>query len=120
MPGRVRAIRGAVTLEEDTPEQVRSHVQQLVRTIFERNGIGPDEVISVIFTATDDIGSLFPATAAREMGLDGVPLMCARELDIQGGLPLCVRLLMHVETESPRVEHVYLGSAKELRRDLAQ
>lgn len=119
MPARVRAIRGATTLEEDSPEQVRARVQQLVSTILVRNSLRSEDVISILFTATEDIVSMFPATAARELGLDEVPLICARELSVKDSLPLCIRLMMHVSTDSERVNHVFLEAAKELRSDLA-
>lgn len=117
----VRALRGATTLDEDTSEQMHIRVRALVATLFERNGLGPDDVISVFLTATPDLRSAFPATAARASGLDDVALLGAQELDVEGSLERCVRVMMHVETERPRAElhHVFLEGAVKLRPDLA-
>ena len=117
----VRAIRGATTLDADTPEQIRERVQTLVGEVFERNGLSTDDVISLVVTATTDIRSAHPATAARLWGLADVPILGAQELDIDNSLRLCVRLLLHVETARPRAElhHVFLEGAVALRPDLA-
>lgn len=116
----VRAIRGATTVEADTDEQVRSRTIALLESMIERNGVAHDDIISVLFTATDDIHSLFPASAARDIGFGDIPLMCARELDITGATPLCIRVLMHLTTDRGRSElrHVYLEGASGLRDDL--
>lgn len=116
----VRALRGATTVDDDTPEQITERVVALLRAMCERNGIGHDQIISVLFTATDDLHSMFPATAARTIGLGDVPLICARELDISGGTPRCIRVLMHIEADTPRaaLRHVYLEGATGLRDDL--
>lgn len=120
MTPAVRALRGATTVDVDTPEQITERVQSLVREMLDRNGIGKDDLISVIFTATDDITSLFPATAARGVGLGDVPLLCARELAVREGTPRCIRALMQFTTTRARAElrHVYLEGAKGLRDDL--
>src|SRR5882762_626616 len=99
MSTALRALRGATTVDADTAEQVNERVVTLLEQMFARNGIDHDEVVSVIFTATDDIHSTFPAAAARKFGLGDVPLLCARELDIEGATPRCVRVLMHLMTE---------------------
>jgi chorismate mutase len=116
----VRAVRGATTVDADTEEQITERVQALVREMLARNGIEKDDLISVIFTATEDLTAIFPATAARGVGLGDVPLLCARELSVREGTPRCIRVLMHVATERPRSElrHVYLEGAKGLRDDL--
>jgi chorismate mutase len=116
----VRALRGATTLADDNVEQVNDRVQTLIKAMLERNGMSKDDVISILFTATDDIRSMFPATAARGIGLGDVPLICARELDVVSGTRRCVRILMHVATDRSRDElhHVYLEGAKGLRDDL--
>ncbi len=121
-PRAVRALRGATTVDTDTPDQLHERVQTLLQRMLDRNGIDKDECISILFTATDDIHSMFPAAAAREIGFGDVPLMCARELDIVGGTPMCVRIMMHVNTEKARRElhHVYLEGAKSLRDDLPE
>jgi len=120
MTAVLRALRGATTLEEDTAEQVNERVRGLVSSMLERNGIEHDDLVSILFTATDDVVSLFPATAARSLGLGDVPLICARELTITGAVPRCIRVLMHFYTERPREElhHVYLEGARGLRDDL--
>ncbi len=120
MPLGVRALRGATTVDADTTEQVNERVQTLVKAMLERNGVSKDDLISIVFTATDDIHSVFPAAAARECGLGDVPLLCARELDVVGGTPRCIRVLLHVNTDLPRsaLHHVYLEGARHLRDDL--
>ena len=116
----VRAIRGATQLEHDERQHLLERTTELVRTVLRENALSTDDLISIVFTATDDVRSEFPAYAARVLGLDDVPLMCARELEIEGSLPRVVRLMMHVETDLTRaaVTHVYLHGAALLRRDL--
>jgi chorismate mutase len=117
----VRAARGAITVERDDRESVLGATERLLRELLRRNGIDGAEVVSILFTATDDLRSVFPAEAARRMGLADVPLLCARELDVEGALPSVVRVLIHFSTTRPRseVEHVYLEGARTLRDDLA-
>ncbi len=116
----VRALRGATTVDEDTAEQVTERTVALLEALLDANGADHDDLISILFTATDDIHSLFPATGARKLGLGDVPLICARELDIEGGTPRCIRVLVHLHTDRTRRElhHVYLQGAKGLRDDL--
>ena len=118
----MRALRGATTVDADTPEQINERVTTLLERMLERNDVGKDDLISILFTATDDIHSVFPATAARTVGFGDVPLICARELDIVGGTPMCVRVMMHITTDKARSElhHVYLEGAKGLRDDLPE
>lgn len=120
MSPAVRALRGATTVDDDTPEQITERVGALVNEMLARNAVDKDDLISVIFTATDDVSSMFPAAAARAVGLGDVPLLCARELAIAGGTPRCIRVLMHLNTERSRAElrHVYLAGAEGLRDDL--
>jgi chorismate mutase len=122
VPTAVRALRGATTVDADTTEQITERVQSLVAEMLERNGIAKDDLISVIFTATSDIHAMFPALAAREMGLGDVPLLCAQELDIVGGAVQCIRVLMHLNTDRARDElhHIYLEGARSLRDDLPE
>ncbi len=122
MPEAVRALRGATTLDADTAEQMTARVTELLGAMFERNALTHDDVISIVFTATDDLHTMFPAAAARTVGLGDVPLLCARELDIAGATPRCVRVLMHVNTSRSRAElhHVYLEGARGLRDDLPE
>ncbi len=116
----VRALRGATTVDEDTRAQVFERVQALLTSMLERNDVHHDDLISIVFTATDDIHSCFPAEAARALGLGDVPLLCARELDIDGATPRCLRILVHLTTSRSRAElhHVYLEGASNLRDDL--
>ena len=122
MTATFRALRGATTVDEDTEQQVTERVTALLEQMFERNDIRHDDVVSVLFTATDDIHSVFPATAARKVGLGDMPLICARELDITGATPLCIRIMMHFMTEKSRTDlrHVYLAGAATLRDDLPE
>ena len=120
MSPSVRAVRGATTVEQDTPESITERVVTLLRQILERNELVEDDLISILFTATEDIVSTFPATAARSMGLGAVPLICARELAIAGSVPHCIRVMLHVTTQLSRheIHHVYLEGAQGLRDDL--
>ncbi len=120
MSTSVLALRGATTLDRDEREHLLERVEQLLAEMMSRNDLQHDDLISMLFTATDDVHSVFPALAARHMGFGDVPLICARELDITGGMPLCIRVLMHVNTARQRSElrHVYLEQARSLRDDL--
>lgn len=120
MPPAVRALRGATTLDADTTEQMKERVETLLRAMIERNGVRHDDIISIVFTATDDLHAMFPATAARAVGLGDLPLLCARELDIEGAMPRCVRILMHLSTDRvPQdLRHVYLENAQGLNDEL--
>ena len=120
MPPTVRAVRGATTVDHDNPEAITERVVALLRRILERNGLVEEDIISILFTATEDIVSTFPATAARSMGLGAVPLICARELAITGSVPRCIRVMLHVTNERTRdqIHHVYLEGAQGLRDDL--
>lgn len=117
----VRALRGATTLDEDSPEQMHARVGALVRTMFERNDVRGDDVISMFITTTPDLRSTFAAGAVRACGFDDMALLGAQEADVIDGLPRCVRVLVHVETDRPRsaLRHVYLEGARVLRPDLA-
>jgi chorismate mutase len=116
----VRAIRGATQLDRDEREHLLQRVSELVAAVLERNQLQPDEIVSMVFTATRDLRSEFPAYAARSFGIGEVPLLCAQELDVRGALPRVVRLLAHVETGRTRsdIRHVYLHGARRLRTDL--
>jgi chorismate mutase len=119
---KVRAIRGATTLDHDEREHLHERTQELVDAMLTENTLAIDDLISVFFTCTPDIVSDFPAAAARQMGLGAVPLMCAQEMAVPGALPLVIRVMVHAHTDTPRgdVVHVYLHKATTLRRDLAQ
>ncbi|MGH3332184.1 MAG: chorismate mutase [Nocardioidaceae bacterium] len=118
----VRAVRGATQLEEDVREHMLDRVAELVDDVMTANGLTVDDFISVIFTATPDLVSEFPAYAARRLGFLDVPLVCAQELDVEGSMPRVVRMMAHVETGLSRADitHVYLHGAAALRRDLAR
>ena len=120
MPATMRAVRGATTVDADDPGEITDRVVTLLTRIMEVNGLVEDDIVSILFTATEDIVSIFPATAARTMGLGAVPLICARELSIVGSVPRCIRVMLHITTERPRdqIHHVYLEGAQGLRDDL--
>ncbi len=117
-----RAIRGATRLTADDPVEMTEAVVELVSAMLERNQVDREALISVIFTATPDLTSSFPAAAARGLGLGDVPLLCAQEIDVAGALTRVVRVLAHADLDVPRseVSHVYLRGAEVLRQDLAQ
>ena len=118
---RFRGLRGAISVSADDPALILDATRELLREMVLLNGVEPDQLISVIFTATPDLTSAFPARAARELGWNDVPLLCMTEMAVPGSLPRCVRVLMHVElgANAGRGRHVYLGAAAELRPDLA-
>jgi len=122
MAERLRALRGATTLNADTRDQVIERTATLLRTMMERNDIDKSTIVSILFTATEDVHSEFPAAAARQIGISDVPLLCARELDVTDAVALCIRVLMHLYTkrESGALRHVYLEGAQPLRTDLPQ
>jgi chorismate mutase len=120
MSPAVRALRGATTVDHDTREHVQQRVVELLTAMFDRNGVDHDDLISIFFTATPDVVSVFPATAARTIGLGDVPLICAQEIAVTGSTPRCIRVMAHLTTEHDRDElhHVYLEGALGLRDDL--
>jgi chorismate mutase len=118
----VRAVRGAVQVEANESAVILAGTAELVTEVMGRNDLSTDQVISVIFSATPDLDAEFPALAARKLGFQDVPLLCCREIPVQGAMPRVVRLMMHIETEQARTEihHVYLRGAAALRLDIAQ
>ncbi len=118
----VRALRGAITVDADDPAEIRRRTIELLTALFERNHLSVDDVISVLFTATQDLTSLPPAAGARGFGLTDVPLLCAQEMPTEGGLERCIRVMLHVETDHGRdqLRHVFLRRATTLRPDLAE
>ena len=116
----VRAVRGATQVEQDQRDQVLDATTELLTEVLRRNALTSADLISVVFTATPDLHSEFPAYAARQMGITDVPLLCAAEIDVPGAMPRVLRLLAHVETDRPRADlrHVYLRGAAALRTDL--
>jgi chorismate mutase len=119
---RLVALRGATTVETDTAADVMARTGELLSALLERNGVEHDQLVSIIFTSTRDLRSAFPALAARELGLGDVPLLCAGELDVIGGNPNTIRVLLHCYSTRPRasLRHVYLHYAKHLRDDLPE
>jgi chorismate mutase len=120
LPVAVRAVRGAIQVDRDDRQQILDATTELLEAVLRRNGLAADDLISVVFTATPDLTSEFPAYAARQMGITDVPLLCATEIAVPGAMPRVLRLLAHVETELPRADlrHVYLRGAAALRTDL--
>ncbi|HEX9032421.1 MAG TPA: chorismate mutase [Streptosporangiaceae bacterium] len=118
----VRAIRGAIQVDADERAAILDGTSELVTQVLERNGLTPDDVISVIFSATADLRAEFPALAARSLGFQEVPLLCCSEIPVPGAMPRVVRLMMHVETglTKSQIQHVYLRGAAALRVDIAQ
>ena len=116
---RLRALRGAITVDENDADAILDATEELVHEVMERNELAADDMVSCIFTCTDDLDAEFPALAARRLGLDGVPLLCAREIGVPGSLPRVIRLLLHCYAEpATPARHVYLREAVALRRDL--
>ncbi|WP_331093870.1 chorismate mutase [Lacisediminihabitans sp.] len=118
----VRAIRGAIQLDSDDRDHLLRSTAELISKALHANEIDTEALISVMFTATPDVTSEFPALAARELGLGDVPLMCAVEMNVPGAMPRVIRLMALVETDTPRkyIQHTYLRGAAALRLDLAQ
>ena len=119
---RLVALRGATTVGADVAEAVMERDPGLLSSLLERNAVEHDQLVSIIFTSTRDLRSAFPALAARELGLGDVPLLCAGELDVVGGNPNTIRVLVHCYSRLPRatLRHVYLHDAKHLRDDLPE
>lgn len=119
----VRGIRGAISVEEDLPDLILEATQELLEAILQANpSLNPDDIASITFTLTTDLKSVHPARAAREMGWGQVPLLCATEIPVPDGLPKCLRVLIHWNTELPQSEirHMYLRKAIILRPDLVK
>jgi len=116
---RLYALRGAVSVEHNDSQDILDATTELMQAIMERNGLEPESVVSCIFTATNDLNAEFPAVAARALGFDRVPLLCAREIPVPRALPRVIRVLIHYYSEEGhQSQHVYLGEAKALRADL--
>ena len=119
---RVRALRGAITVDEDEPQQIIDATGELLREMLTRNEASAGDLISLVFTSTPDLVSEFPAAAARTIGISEVPLLCAQEIPVPGGVPRCIRVLIHLYTERDyaSLRHVYLRGARSLRTDLPE
>ncbi len=118
---QVRAIRGAITVPENTKDSILEGTRELLDEIINKNNIKKDDIISIIFSMTNDLNAVFPAVAARELGLTDVPLMCSNEINVPGSLKSCIRILLHLNTDKANsdMNHVYLKDAVALRPDLA-
>ena len=116
---RLRALRGAITVDDNDGDTILDATEELMRAILDQNSLDSEHLVSCIFTCTNDLDAEFPAVAARRMGLSGVPLLCAREIDVPGALPRVIRVLVHcyAEEDAPQ-RHVYLREAISLRKDL--
>jgi chorismate mutase len=119
MPQRLYALRGAISVSKDEAQEILSATTELMQEIMERNALVPEQVVSCIFTVTDDLTAEFPAVAARALGFERVPLLCAREIPVPGSLRRVIRVLFHYYAdEDHEARHVYLGEAATLRADL--
>jgi chorismate mutase len=116
------ALRGATSVEEDSGAAIVSATAELLREMLKRNGVEPGDIVSVIFTATPDLTAEFPAAAGREVGISDIPLLCSTEIDVEGAVGRCIRVLMHLYTARDRgqLRHVYLRGARQLRTDLPE
>lgn len=118
---RLRAVRGAITVDQDTSEAIRAGTAELLVSVLERNGLGAEDLVSIVFTVTPDLRADFPAVAARDLGLSQVPLLCAQEIPVAGAMARCIRVLLHCYAPAEReVRHVYLREARQLRMDLPE
>lgn len=118
-PMRLYALRGAISVERNDAGEILDATTQLMRAIMERNALAPEQVVSCIFTTTEDLDAEFPAVAARALGFEQVPLLCAREIPVPGSMPRVIRVLIHYHaTNGHAPDHVYLRNAATLRADL--
>jgi chorismate mutase len=124
-PGKVmkcRGVRGATTIAANTREDILTATRQLLALMIRRNGIESSDVASALFSTTPDIDAEFPALAARQLGWLDVPLLCSHEMAVPGSLPMCIRVMIHWNTDKPQneIEHIYVRDAKRLRPDLSK
>lgn len=116
---RLFALRGATSAQRNDSDAILDATEELMREVLERNELSVDDIVSCLFTVTDDLDADFPAAAARRMGFANVPLLCAREIPVPGSIPQVIRVLVHYYAEEGHeASHVYLHEAKALRRDL--
>jgi chorismate mutase len=116
---RLFALRGATTVDRNEADAILAATEALMLEIMDRNALGPDDVVSCIFTLTNDLDAEFPAVAARKLGFERVPLLCAREVPVPGSLPMVIRVLIHYYADEGHASsHVYQGEARRLRKDL--
>jgi chorismate mutase len=118
-PQRLFAVRGAAQAEANEPEAILAATEEVMRELIERNDVRPEDMVSCLFTTTDDLDAEFPAVAARELGLTAVPLMCCREIPVPGSMPRVIRVMLHFHAAAEHeAAHVYVGAAQKLRADL--
>ena len=117
---RLRAARGAIRVPSDDGDALLASTERLLWSMVQRNGIDTEDLVSIMFTATEDLRSVFPAEAARRMGLGRVPLLCAQEIPVAGAMPSVIRILLHFHSDRSldEVVHVYLDGAESLRDDV--
>jgi chorismate mutase len=116
---RLHALRGAVSVERNDADAILAATRELLTELIQRNELEPEQMVSCIFTATGDLDAEFPAVAARDLGLNRVPLLCAREIDVPGALERVIRVLLHYYADNAHeAQHVYLREARALRADL--
>jgi chorismate mutase len=118
MSERLYAVRGAVTAESNDVDSILDATEKLLKELIARNELERDRMVSCLFTSTDDLNAEFPAVAARRLGLDTVPLLCTRELDVPGAMRSVIRVMLHYAPEGHSPAHTYLGDAQQLRADL--
>jgi chorismate mutase len=119
---KCRGVRGATTIAANTREEILTATRQLLALMIRRNGIESSDVASALFSTTPDIDAEFPALAARQLGWLDVPLLCSHEMAVPGSLPMCIRVMIHWNTDKPQneIEHIYVRDAKRLRPDLSK
>ncbi len=116
---RLFAVRGAAQAEANDAESILAATEELMRVLIDRNDLGAEAMVSCLFTTTDDLDAEFPAVAARNLGLDSVPLLCAREIAVPGAMPRVIRVMVHYYAAADHsTAHVYLGATQALRSDL--
>jgi chorismate mutase len=119
MTERLYAVRGAIAATSNDVDAILDATEELLRELISRNDLGPERMVSCLFTATADLNAEFPAVAARRVGLDAVPLLCARELDVPGAMRSVIRVLVHYYASGDHSPaHTYIGEAQQLRTDL--
>ena len=116
---RLFAVRGAAQADANEPDAILVATEELMRALLERNELVPEAMVSCLFTTTEDVDAEFPAVAARNLGLDSVPLLCAREINVPGAMQRVIRVMVHYYAPLGHTPaHAYLGATQELRSDL--
>ncbi|HEY1689635.1 MAG TPA: chorismate mutase [Solirubrobacteraceae bacterium] len=119
MSERLHALRGAITVEHNDAKEILEATGELLKALVERNSLSAEDIVSCIFTVTDDLDAQFPAVAARQLGFQHVPLLCAREIPVPGSLPMVIRVLIHYyPADGQTPTHLYMRGASVLRSDL--